>query len=150
MKDKPCEINLVEAGNQTEKIASMLGGYLDACNISASSAAQYVESGDMRVLCSFSSKADPYYPEFLPAAELGYPSAVFESDFWIHGPAGMDPALVEAINLAFKDMETDQTMKEALALQTSEYIWRDQAESLENYKALCQSLIETAESLGMN
>lgn len=149
-KDKNCDLDLVEAGNQTEKIASLLGGYIDACNIGGATAAQYVESGDMRVLCSLGKERDPFYPDFVPAAEQGYPSVVYESDFWLHGPADMDPALVEALNGMFKDMESNEKVKEQLEKQTSFYTWRDVSSGVEEYQRVVTSLEEITNKLNSN
>lgn len=148
-QDKGCKLKMVEAGNQTEKITSLLGGYIDACNIDASTAAQYVEAGDMRVLCSFGAETDPFYPDFKPAKDLGYSSCVYTADFWLHGPAGMEPALVNAINDIFKDMETDEAITSLLEKQTSVYKWVDNETAVKDYAEVVSSLDSISEEIGL-
>lgn len=148
-QDKGNKLKMVEAGNQTEKIASLLGGYIDACNIGAASASQYVANGDMRVLCNFGNERDPYYPDFPTAKEQGYPACVYTADFWIHGPAGMDPALVSALNDLFKGLETDQKVKELLAKQTSSYTWKDLDTANADYVKVVETLDKIATAIGL-
>jgi tripartite-type tricarboxylate transporter receptor subunit TctC len=148
-KDKGVEFNFIEAGNQTEKIVSVLGGYLDACNISPNAAKQYELSGDMRVLCSTSAYDDPFYPEYKTAVSQGYPSAAFDADYWLIGPKGMDPALVELINGALKGLETDPEIKDALAKQGSVYTWRSPEDSLARMTQQAEALRDVAKSLGL-
>jgi tripartite-type tricarboxylate transporter receptor subunit TctC len=143
-------VNFIEAGNQTEKITSLLGGYLDGCNIGPGAAKQYEQSGDMRVLCSVSSKDDPFYPEYKTAVSQGYPSAAYDGDFWLMGPKGMDPALVELINGALKGMETDPEVKDLFAKQGSVYTWVDPKDSFEIMRRQVEKHKELVKSIGLD
>ncbi len=148
-KDKDVKLNYIEVGNQTEKIASLLGGFIDACHVSPSAAKQYIESGDVRALCSSDSVVDPNFPDFIPAADMGYPSAVYMPYFWLIGPKDMDPALCEAINIAFKDIQDDPEMQQAFANQASSYQWKNYEDSQKQMEEQLQMHREVAAMIGM-
>lgn len=61
--DARIELKMVEAGSETDRITALLGKNLDVAVISASVAAQYIETGDMRALASASQERDSQYSE---------------------------------------------------------------------------------------
>lgn len=148
-KDKKIEFNLIEVGNETEKVQALLGGFVDACHLGPAAARQYIDSGDLRVLCSSGSKVDPNFPDFIPAAEQGLPSAIYVPYFWLMGPKGMDPALVEKINAAFKNMETDADVAELLKGQASSYEYKDIPESEAFMKEQWEMHLDVGRDLGL-
>lgn len=96
--DSGAEFKFVEAGSEADRITTLLGGNIDCAVVSANLAAQYEETGDMRVLATSASERDPNYPDYATCAELGYPSTVFDAAWFILGPAGMDEELVKQMN----------------------------------------------------
>lgn len=106
----------VEAGSTPDKLAALQGGHIQVSFISASSVAQYVESGELRVLGLFTSdgQRDAGTPQFPSLYELGYTDCVFAVDGMFLAPKGTDPAILEAINRAVEAALKDETVSQQL------------------------------------
>jgi tripartite-type tricarboxylate transporter receptor subunit TctC len=70
------------------------------------SAIQHVRSGKARPIAMLSDKRSPVLPEVPTFAEAGFPEATLRFWFGLHGPAGMQPAVVQKLN---------ETLRQALA-----------------------------------
>lgn len=141
------KFNIVDAGSESEKLIALLGGNIDVSNFSISNADQNVKAGKMRVLAVIGPTRDMTYTDYPCTAELGYPDVVWNGNFTLWGPAGMDPALVDAINSAFVGYEKDPEATEALKAQGSWYKYMNAADSQaymlkadQQAKKLCEDL----------
>lgn len=96
----------------TETNAAVLGGHVD---LQAESTvwAPLVASGDLRLLNVWTAQRNKRWPDVPTLKEQGYPF-VFDSPFGIAGPKGMDPAVVEKLNQAFKKALADPKVKDIM------------------------------------
>lgn len=142
------KLKLVEASSEVDKVAAIQGGHIDIGNLGAGPAAQYVQAGDMKVLALLTPDADPKYPDFIPAQAQGVDLGDWSSPNIVWGPPGMDPALVEKINAALKDMGSDKETMDRLAKADSSFTYRDVAASQKVVDGLDERFGALAKSLG--
>ncbi len=109
------DIQFVDSGAQADTITALIGGNIDVCFISLTSAMQYAEAGDMKVLAVLNEEPAKDFPEIPTMKSCGY-DIVLKVDMVLFGPANMDPALVQSISDALKGMETDE---ESIQLNTN-------------------------------
>lgn len=84
-----------------EGITALLGGQIDS--VADSSAwAPHVEDGRLRLLCVWSAERSPRFPDVPTLRELGHPDMVVTSPYGLHGPKGMEPAVVARLHDAFR------------------------------------------------
>ena len=122
------DLKLVEAANEVDKVAAIQGGFIDLGNLGTASAKQYVEAGKMKVLCLIDPVPDPQFPEFIPAVDQGV-NISWIAPLVLWGPKGMDPAVVDAINAATKEMGNDPKVKDQLAKMSSAFMYRNVADA---------------------
>ncbi|MCW1934915.1 Bug family tripartite tricarboxylate transporter substrate binding protein [Pararhodobacter zhoushanensis] len=120
MANEDVDLRLVEASAEVDKVAGIQGGHITLGNLGAGPARQYVQSGDMRVLCLVNPEADPRYPEFQTCREQGV-DVSWIAPLLILGPAGMDPAMTEQINAVIRAMGDDPQVQERLAAADSAF-----------------------------
>lgn len=93
-------VKYVEAGTDTEKLTTLVGGNIDACFVNVNQARQYVEAGKVKALGLVSSTREPLRNPLIPQVptliEDGY-DVFFSFVNLFLGPKGMDPALVAEI-----------------------------------------------------
>jgi tripartite-type tricarboxylate transporter receptor subunit TctC len=68
-----------------------------------------VDSGQLRLLCVWTSKRTKSWPDVPTLKDLGYDLA-FESPYGVGGPKGMDPAVVKKIDEAFRVAAQDKNV----------------------------------------
>lgn len=83
-----------------EVITAVLGGHIMA-GAETSGWAPQVDSGDLRLLVTWTSQRTKKWPDVPTLKELGY-GIVCYSPFGIAGPKGMDPKTVKVLHDAFK------------------------------------------------
>lgn len=93
-------LKFVEAGSDTEKLTTLVGGSIDMCLVNPNQAKQYIESGKARALAVVSrdekgerSSVLPNVPSFI---EQGIKFS-FASIHLFLGPKGMESALVQQL-----------------------------------------------------
>ncbi|ROR73097.1 Bug family tripartite tricarboxylate transporter substrate binding protein [Bogoriella caseilytica] len=98
-------------------LTNLLGGNIDAFVFTPNIAAEYVESGDLRILGTFAEERVEEYPDVPTFAELGYEVAPIASFRGIAAPAGLDEdvraTLVEAIAATAEDEEYLEAAEQA-------------------------------------
>lgn len=93
------EFNVVESGDGASRLTALLGGEVDATSLPYSTAADYIENGQLKSLCTCLSKA----PDLLPdqdSASNYVPELKIDTEYAILAPKGTDSAIVEAMNEA--------------------------------------------------
>lgn len=108
---------------------ALLGGHVMAQS-DAAGWDQFVDSGAMRLLVTFSDKRTKRWPDVPTAQELGY-NVVSVSPYGLAGPKGMDPAVVKRLHDAFKTALFDPKSMEVMEQLNQEPAYRDSAQ----YKA---------------
>lgn len=109
MQETESELRLVDAASQTDKITGVVGGNIDVAAISTGAAAQYVDSGDLKVIGIVDKASDPMYPDFTSAVDQGYENLFWTQNLCIFGPAGIEQSLTESIAAAFDGFSEDET-----------------------------------------
>lgn len=105
------ELRLVDAASQTDKITGVAGGNIDVSAITLSSALQYVENGDLKILGVVDKEGTSDYKS---AYEQGYTDCYWSQNLLVYAPAGMEEGLVRAINEAISVATNDATTAETL------------------------------------
>ena len=108
-------------------ITAVMGGHVDACS-SGPKFVSMVQQGQLRVLAVHTKDRMAEFPEVPTFMELGY-NYINDTYFSVHGPAGMEPAVVKKLEDAFaKSVDTpefkDMTKKFALQplkIRSAEY-----------------------------
>jgi tripartite-type tricarboxylate transporter receptor subunit TctC len=80
-------------------ITAVLGGHVDACS-SGPKFVSMVQQGQLRVLGVHTKERMVEFPDVPTFVELGY-NYINDTFFSVHGPAGMDPAVVRKLEDAF-------------------------------------------------
>jgi len=146
-QDADVEFKMVDAGNEAERVTSLLGGFIDVSNFGINSANQHAEAGNMKILGVISSERDVNFPDYPTILEQGY-YVTWAGAFGLWGPADMDPALVEKINASLKGFGDDETVKESLAKMGASFTYRNVEESQAYYGDLYVQLKALATELG--
>lgn len=118
------DLKLLEASNEVDKVAAIQGGHIEMGNLGAGSARQYVESGDMKVLCLIEPTPNPAYPEFETCIQQGV-DVSWLAPLVLWGPKGMEAGLVAQINAATENMATDAKAQEQLSKADSSFTYYD-------------------------
>ena len=99
-------------------ITAVMGGHVEACS-SGPKFVSMVQQGQMRVLAVHTKERMVEFPDTPTFMELGY-NYLNDTFFSVHGPAGMDPAVVKKLEDAFtKSVDTPEfkDMAKKFALQ---------------------------------
>lgn len=118
------ELKLLEASSEVDKVAAIQGGHIEMGNLGAGSARQYVESGDMKVLCLIEPEPNAAYPEFGTCTEQGV-DVSWRAPLVLWGPKGMDADLVVKINAATANLATNAAAQEQLGKADSSFVYYD-------------------------
>lgn len=108
---------LVEAGSDAERITALLGGSIDLAMLNVVSAAQYVESGDMRCLALTNGKKSEMLPDVPILEDYGYDSTSVDLPMMgmLMLPKDMSAADLAKIESVLKEVNQDQELQEGLA-----------------------------------
>lgn len=128
MMNEGVDLRLVEASAEVDKVAGIQGGHITIGNMGAGSARQFVQSGQLRVLCMVDPVADPNYPEFQTCRDQGV-DVSWIAPLVVWGPAGIEPAVAEQINAVIRAMGDNATVQERLAAADSRFVPHDLAEA---------------------
>lgn len=107
------ELNLVDTGGASERVAALLGGQVDAIPNPLGTAIQYIESGDFRALALLESERNVYHDDIPSAIELGFDCACPIYYFFAF-PQGTDSAIVDAFANACEQVNATDDYKAAL------------------------------------
>ncbi len=93
--------------------AALEGGHVMA-DADATGWAPLVDAGKFRLLCVWTEKRNPRWPDAPTLNELGF-GLILDSPFGLAGPKGMDPAVVKKLHDAFKTALDDPKVAELMA-----------------------------------
>ena len=100
MENAGCNFNIIDIGDNAERVTSLLGGNCDATLVTYSLVKDYIEAGQLKSLCAIpKSDNEGNMLEMASAAEV-IPDLVDDSVYACLAPHGTDPAIVEALNKA--------------------------------------------------
>ena len=93
--------------------AAVEGGHVMA-DADATGWAPLVDAGKFRLLCIWTEKRNPRWPDAPTLRELGF-DLTLDSPFGLAGPKGMDPAVVQKLHDAFRTALDDPKVVELMA-----------------------------------
>lgn len=93
------QFNVIDVGDGAQRLAVMLGGEVDVTSLPYETAADYIESGKIKSLCTLLSEAPAYLPDQKPACAI-IPELVMETECVILAPKGTPAHLTKAMNEA--------------------------------------------------
>lgn len=124
-------MSLVESGSSADKIAGILGGYLDVGFVYSVNAAQYVEAGQLNAYILAAKERSTLIPDCVTGIELGYTDLITDMampSFVV--PKGTDASVAQAINAALAGITNNPDAVAQLAKLRSTYIHSDIQESV--------------------
>lgn len=93
------QFNIIDAGDGATRLTALLGGEVDATSLPYSTAADYIENGQLKSLCTCLSKAPDLLPD-QPTASETIPELVIDTEYVLLAPKGTPAEIVEAMNAA--------------------------------------------------
>ena len=105
------EFNIIDAGDAATRLTALLGGEVDATSLTYSTAADYIEKGQLKTLCTCLSKAPDLLPDMATAQET-IPELKIDTEYVLLAPKGTPANIVKALNDAvLQATSTDDWMK---------------------------------------
>ena len=93
------QFNIIDAGDGANRLTALLGGEVDATSLPYSTAADYIENGQLKSLCTCLSKAPDLIPNQPAASDTG-PELKIDTEYVLLAPKGTPAEIVEAMNAA--------------------------------------------------
>ena len=93
------QFNIIDVGDGATRLTALLGGEVDATSLPYSTAADYIENGQLKSLCTCLSKAPDLIPNH-PAASDTVPELKIDTEYVLLAPKGTPAEIVEAMNAA--------------------------------------------------
>lgn len=103
------EVSLVDAGDGSERIVSLLGGQVDICSAGYGIGKEYIESGELRPLCTLMGSRSAALPDVPTAVESGVENLEINNLFLILAPKGTDAAIIGKFNQAIQKITAEST-----------------------------------------
>lgn len=108
LKNIGCDIQMVDAGSASERIASLLGGHVDIIDNAIGTIADYLKTGELVAICSDSDEQNKYLMEEYGigiGADQGYDIGL-PFIYFMAFPAGTDPAIVAKMDSLLEEIIT--------------------------------------------
>lgn len=126
------QLSLVDASDGSERIIALLGKRVDCCIAGYGIGKEYIESGDLRPLCTLMGSRSAALPDVPTAEEAGVEGLVINNLFVLLAPKGTDSAVIEKLNAAimkitaenqeYAQAVTDYSGQNAYALSVADTI----------------------------
>lgn len=145
--------NYVETGSgDTPRVTAIMGHTIEATTVSATSAQQYLEAGEIKVLAALYAPGEscPESLKKIPTlAQSGFSDITVKNCNFFYGPK-MDDALAEKINAVFTEMFLSEgVQKQLFDLNQEQTTAKDYAETGKMIAELYGSYHEVAGQLGV-
>ncbi len=137
------KMRIVDAGTESDRITTLLGGQVEVISMSVANAKQYVADGQMKVLALLNENPDPLAPEFPTTVSQGVDISL-PLVMTIYGPIDVDEAVVTAFDKTIAEMRNDPDFAAALAKQSQAPALRgpaDAAAFLEKEQSMIAGLL---------
>ena len=95
---------------------------MDCCIAGYGIGKEYIESGDLRPLCTLMGSRSAALPDVPTAEEAGVDGLVVNNLFVLLAPKGTDPAIIEKLNAAIMNVTEEN---EAYAQAVTDYSGQD-------------------------
>lgn len=114
------QFNIIDAGDAATRLTALLGGEVAATSLPYSTAADYIENGQLKSLCTCLSKAPTLLPDQKAASET-IPELVIDTEYVLLAPKGTPAEIVEAMNAAVLEVTGTDEWK----AMVNEYCFQD-------------------------
>ncbi len=91
------KFNVVDIGDASNRLTSLLGGHVDVTSLPYATAREYIESGQLRTLGTCLSSRSQMLPD-IPSISESYKDVSADTLYVVLAPKGTDPAIVEKLN----------------------------------------------------
>lgn len=141
------KFKMVDASDQSARLSALLGNNLDVGSMDVLTAEQYVQEGDLKIL--FTTLP---YGEYDNASEWndGILDFMASGGTLLWGPAGMDEALIAAINDTMKKASEDAEVKEQITALGQNMNFMDCAAATELVKNDMAAKRDACTAAGLN
>ncbi len=99
------DMNLVSTGSAADRVVGLKGGHLDAVIAAMPVIADYIKTGEFKVLANCSSQRYPTYPDIPTCIEQGF-NFSFDITYTLFTVKGTDAAIIEKMANAVKKIVT--------------------------------------------
>lgn len=142
------QINIVDGGNATERVANLLGGHVDVILNSYGTCKDYLTTGDFVALATLASDRAKAYSDIPTANEQGY-NIYFDKYHYFCFPKGTDPEIIKIFSDAVKQV-TENTEYQTLLWDNygQEPFYMDGGAALETLDTVWEMLQDYKEQLG--
>ncbi len=108
-KEYGAQFNIVDAGDASNRLTSLLGGHIDATVVPYSGVKEYLENGDVKTLCTLLEETPDLIEGIQTAKEQGFNNLVLNTMYACLAPQGTDPAAIEKFNTAMRKIADENT-----------------------------------------
>lgn len=103
------QFNIVDAGDASTRLTSLLGGHIDATIVPYSGVKEYLENGDVKTLCTLLEETPDLIEGISTAKEQGFDNLVLNTMYACLAPKGTDPKIIEKLNEAMRTISENNT-----------------------------------------
>ncbi|MEM5780940.1 MAG: tripartite tricarboxylate transporter substrate binding protein [Lawsonibacter sp.] len=111
------ELNIVNAGSSSERVASLIGGQIDLSVNAYGVIGQYIKTGDLKILGCMATERSETYGDISTAVEQGVDCS-YDLIYNLLAPKGTDPKILEKLSNACQKI-VEETPDFAEAIHTS-------------------------------
>lgn len=94
-KEYGASFNIVDAGDASNRLTSLLGGHVDATIVPYSGVKEYVENKDIKILCTLLGDRLDLVKEIPTAKEQGYEDLILNTMYVCLAPKGTDENVIK-------------------------------------------------------
>ena len=114
------QFNIIDTGDASTRLTALLGGEIDVTSLPYSSAADYIENGQMKSLCTLLSEPPTLLADQATASET-IPELKLDTEYAILAPKGTSAEIVEAMNEAILEATSTDEWKQIV----NDYCFQD-------------------------
>lgn len=107
LQNAGAQFSIVDANDGAERIIALLGGQVDCCIAGYGIGKEYIESGDLRPLCTLMAERSLALPDVPTANESGAEGLIINNLFVLLAPKGTNPEVIEKFNAAITKVITE-------------------------------------------
>jgi len=108
-KEYGAQFNIVDAGDASSRLTSILGGHIDASIVPYSGVKEYIENGDVKVLSTLLEEKPDLIQDIPTAKEQGFDNLILNTMYACLAPEGTDEAVVTKLNEAMQNVAQNNT-----------------------------------------
>ena len=94
--------NMIDVGDGATRLTALLGGEVDGTSLPYSTAADYIENGQLKSLCTCLSQPPALLPDQVAASET-IPELIIDTEYVLLAPKGTPQDIVKAMNDAIME-----------------------------------------------